>query len=349
MRVLTEMAERGWLPDMFIRHAIRMLDKRRLKRQDYGDLESQRAALAQFIADMRQNPIAVQTEKPKAQHYEVPPEFFKIVLGRHLKYSSCFWDAETTTLDEAEAKMLAITAERAQLDDAMTILELGCGWGALSLWMAEKYPASHIVTVSNAQAQVDFIRAVCQQRGLTNVDVVTAEMSDFDTDITFDRVVSVEMFEHMRNWPKLLERINTWLRPGGKCFLHIFTHRKFAYTFGEDGNKWMSDHFFAGGMMASDDLLLYLQDHLLIESHWRVKGTHYRKTAEAWLANLDGHRKEILPILEKTYGEKNAKRWFQRWRMFFIACVELWGFRNGQEWLVSHYLLRKRDKDQSYC
>ena len=213
MKLWIDMADRGWLPDFVIRTGIRMLDKKRLKFEGRGGIEYQRDALARFIADMRQSPIAICTEKPNEQHYEVPPAFFKLVLGKHLKYSSCFWDSDTQTLDEAEARMLTLTAERAQLADGMDILELGCGWGSLSLWMAEKYPASRITAVSNSELQRKFIQTTCQERGSTNLKVITADMNDFSTPLKFDRVVSVEMFEHMRNWQQLLARVNTWLRP----------------------------------------------------------------------------------------------------------------------------------------
>jgi cyclopropane-fatty-acyl-phospholipid synthase len=243
--------------------------------------------------------------------------------------------------------MLQLTCKRAELSDGMQILELGCGWGSLSLWMAENYPNSKITAVSNSGSQKEFIMTRAAERKLTNLQVITADMNDFSTDQTFDRVVSVEMFEHMRNWPRLLNRINNWLKPDGKLFVHIFTHRKFAYLYETDGrDDWMGRHFFTGGIMPSDDLILQLQNQLVVERHWRINGEHYSRTAEEWLANMDKNRKSIMPIMQKTYGKPSAQRWFQRWRIFFMACAELWGFHGGNEWLVSHYLLGKRLLDK---
>ena len=239
--------------------------------------------------------------------------------------------------------MLALTGKRAELGDGQRILELGCGWGSLSLWMARHYPASKITAVSNSKPQRRFIESKIAERGLNNLQVITADMNDFSTDGRYERVVSVEMFEHMRNWPLLLERIANWLTPDGKLFIHIFTHRRYAYTFEAMGaDNWMGRYFFSGGMMPSDDLLLHLQDRLAVENHWQVNGRHYSLTAEAWLANMDQNRDRIVPIMQDVYGHENAGRWFQRWRIFFMACAELWGFREGREWLVSHYLLRNK-------
>ena len=341
--MLIDMADRGLLPDRLIRMGIRFLDKQRLAQEDRSHSEAQSDNIDRFIAHMHESPIAVHTNEANEQHYEVPADFFTEVLGKHMKYSGCYWPDGVRGLDEAEEAMLALTCERAEISEGMRILELGCGWGSLSLWMAQRYPKSRIVAVSNSASQREYISVRAAERNLINLQVITADMNDFSTDQKFDRVVSVEMFEHMRNWPRLLERIGAWLTPEGKLFIHIFTHRKFAYAY-ETGGKddWMGRYFFTGGIMPSDDLLFRLQGCLEVERHWRVNGRHYSQTAEAWLANMDNNQKKIMPVMEETYGQKDASRWFQRWRIFFMACAELWGYRGGREWLVSHYLLSQR-------
>ncbi len=338
--MIDSLLARDLLPDWLIRVGIRRLLRQRLR--EIAHPEPARRA-AEFAADLRTRPIAVNTADSKEQHYEVPTAFYLRCLGPRLKYSSCLYERADDTLARAEERMLALTTERARLADGQRILELGCGWGSLTLWMAEKFPTARITGVSHSRTQREHILAEAARRGLRNVEIVTCDMNDFDTAAgEFDRVVSVEMFEHMKNWPALLARIARWLKPGGHFFAHVFVHSTTPYHFEvRDETDWMSRYFFTGGMMPSHDLFPRFQDDLRLVEDWKVNGTHYARTAEDWLRNMDAHRAEILPLFAATYGAEHATRWWVYWRVFYLACAELWWFRGGEEWHVSHYLFRK--------
>ena len=342
--VALNIAELGWVPDAAIRQGIRQLLRRRLREIEGRGAPSAAQKQMQLIERMRAAPVALVPDAANAQHYEVPVEFFQHVLGPHLKYSSAFWPAGTVTLAEAEAAALRESCAHADLRDGHTILELGCGWGSLTLWMATKFPNCRITAVSNSASQRRYIEA--QARALHvegRLQVMTCDMNLFDLPPgRFDRVVSVEMFEHMRNWSALFERIRRWLKPDGKFFMHVFAHRAVPYFFEDRGaDDWMSRHFFTGGMMPSDGLALTCQRHLSCVARWRWDGSHYEETANAWLRNMDAAREPLRPVLERIYGPAQAGVWWARWRIFFMACAELFGFEDGQQWWVSHYLFEK--------
>jgi len=326
--------EKGWVPDFLIRAKIRSLLRERLKKEENSSEDA-------FVRLIGKQPIAVETLTANDQHYEVPAPFFELVLGRRLKYSCGFYEKDARSLNEAEEHMIALSAQRAGLSDGMDILELGCGWGSLSLWMAQHYPKAHITAVSNSQGQRKYIEDRARDTGLNNIRVVTCDMNVFGTYDRYDRVVSVEMFEHMRNIPALLKKISGFMKESAKLFVHIFTHARHSYLFeNKDDSDWMARHFFSGGMMPSKSLYHRFQEDLSLISEWNVNGINYQKTANAWLQNLDRRQEEVLKIFSTTYGNE-AKLWIARWRVFFMACSELWGFAEGKEWSVSHYLFEK--------
>lgn len=331
--------EMGLVPDTAIRAGIRRLLQKRLVEISAGDIATSADALNEFVEDMNGSAVALVPQLANEQHYEVPAEFFTQVLGRHRKYSSCFWQDANSDLDQAEADALKVTCERAGIKNGMEVLDLGCGWGSLSLWIAEHFPDCQVTSVSNSAGQRRFIERQALDRKLDNIKVLTCDMNLFAAPGTYDRIVSVEMFEHMRNYRKLFKRVNAWLKPGGHFFMHIFCHRHCAYAFEDNGkDDWMSRHFFSGGIMPSFDLPLRFQDDLKIRQRWAWDGTHYEKTSNAWLRNMDLNKDKIIPILEQTYGQADAQKWFMRWRMFFMACAELFAHAEGQEWFVGHYL-----------
>lgn len=332
----TELAERGYIPDFLIRYATRKISLDHLKDvQKAGDAGQQT-----FVQALKDSPIAIETQAANDQHYEVPARFFELTLGQHLKYSCAYWGKETETLDQAEANMLSLCCTRAEIEDGMQILELGCGWGSMTLWMAENFPKANITAISNSHSQREFIQQRAASKGLDNVTIITANAAEFDTDANqFDRVVSIEMFEHMRNWGKLYANVARWLKPSGKLFQHVFAHKTHGYLYDANGeDNWMAKYFFTGGIMPYMDLPREFDQDLNLANSWFVNGQHYQKTSAAWLALTDKHKAEILPLFQQTYGD-DYKVWFQRWRMFYLAVEEFFGLAKGEEWGVAHYLL----------
>jgi cyclopropane-fatty-acyl-phospholipid synthase len=333
------LAEKGWLPDWSIRLGIRLMCARRLRQERAGELEQTAARFQHRLTQLRQSPIAVSVDAANDQHYELPAELFEHVLGRRLKYSCAYYPRGDETLDQAEVAMLALYAQRAELADGQDILELGCGWGSLTLWMAERYRAARITAVSNSASQRAYIEAQCMLRGCTNVRVITDDVNRLSVEAqSYDRCLSVEMFEHMRNYERLLQRIASWLRPGGKLFAHLFVNRNHMYPFETQGeDNWLGRHFFTGGLMPAADTLLWFQRDLSIERVWHVQGTHYERTANDWLSNQDRHADKVMRTLVEVYGADLAGVWFQRWRIFWMACAELFGYDEGRQWFVAHY------------
>jgi cyclopropane-fatty-acyl-phospholipid synthase len=323
------------LPDPLTRAGIRWLVEQTRRRLAAESPQFEDA----FARDMAAHPIAENTAEANAQHYELPPEFFALALGPRRKYSCCLY-APGADLAAAEVASLEETCRHADLADGQSVLELGCGWGSLSLWMAQRYPGSRITAVSNSHSQRGYIEGEARRLGLTNLTVITADMNSFSIDRSFDRIVSVEMFEHMSNWAALLARVRGWCKPDGRLFIHIFTHAATPYRFDvKDPADWVAQHFFAGGVMPSHGLIGRFGDLFAVEQDWRWNGVHYEKTALDWLANYDRNAEAVMTILRGVYGDQ-ARLWFRRWRLFFLATAGLFGHRGGTEWGVSHYRLR---------
>lgn len=340
--MLDTLVSSGLVPDFIIRTGIRKLLKERIAEIKPVPPETLEEAKMKFIQMMKTSPLALKTRDANEQHYEVPTEFYLYALGPNLKYSCAYFE-DGDSLEQAEIKMLERTVAMAKIQSGDKVLELGCGWGSLTLFMAKKFPDCQITAVSNSATQKAFIDQKAKERGLTNIRIITSDMNLFEIDEKFDRVVSVEMFEHMRNYEVLLSRISQWLNDKGTLFVHIFVHRSTPYLFEvKNESDWMSKYFFSGGMMPSDDIFTYFQDKFQLKEHVRYNGTHYSRTSEEWLKNTDRNKDQIMDIFKNHYGTKEAGKWFEYWRIFFMACSELWKFDNGREWFVSHYLLEKK-------
>lgn len=333
----------GYIPIPVLRRGIRAQLAVRKQEITFPDVGAALAHKLSFVEDLKKRPIAINTEDANKQHYEVATEFIQMCLGPRMKYSCCLYPTGRETLAEAEELMLASYVEKAGLKPGMKILDLGCGWGSLSLYLAQHLPTCEITALSNSRTQKVFIDAAAKERGFTNLTVVTGDVKEYNFPAaSFDRVMSVEMFEHMKNYAFLLAKVSEWLRPEGKLFVHIFCHKDQPYDYLEtDG--WMSQYFFAGGTMPSSDLFLYFQDHLTVENHWAINGKHYSRTCEDWLKLQLSHKREAEPFLAQTYGKGQVTRWYNRWIVFYLACSELFNYNDGNEWYVTHMLMKKKE------
>jgi len=336
------------LPDPLLRSAIRLILKRKTKLQQIEDIEERQAYILSFVENLEKGKIAVHTDDANEQHYELPPKFFEAVLGKWLKYSCGYWSnfpelsSASEYLDQSEEDMLALTCKRAGVEEGQQILDLGCGWGSAALYMAREYPGAQITAVSNSAPQIEHINGEAEKLGYRNLAVMKADINDLELPKKFDRVVTVEMFEHMRNYKALLDKVSGFIKPGGKLFIHIFSHHTYPFLYeNRSEGDWMARHFFTGGTMPSKDLLHYFLDHFSLEQQWAVSGKHYSYTLEAWLQKMDRQREHIYPLFMETYGEEEAEKWWNYWRLFFLSCAEFFGFRDGNEWFVSHYLLSR--------
>ena len=333
-----EKLEHGQVSDHTVRKLIRYGLARLLAEKNTPDADTQRGLFLDFVRQLQQSPISLSTLEANTQHYEVPTAFFQLLLGKRLKYSAGYWPEGVSSLDDAEEAMLKLTCERAHIADGQSILDLGCGWGAFSLYVAEAYPHCHITGLSNSHSQKAFIDAQAARQGIRNLRIITADIAEFESIATFDRIVSIEMFEHLRNYEQLLTKLAPWLKPDGWLFVHMFTHLKHAYLM---ENNWLAAHFFTGGMMPSDALLLSFNQAFSVKTQWHINGVHYQKTSEAWLENLDTHKTPVLDIFSRVYGPEKALRMLVMWRVFLMTCAESFGYNAGKEWMVSHYLLAR--------
>jgi cyclopropane-fatty-acyl-phospholipid synthase len=339
-RALDAALARGPVPDPLLRAGARWGARRRQRLESRGGVEAQEERRQALLERMRSGPIAELPDHANQQHYELPAELFELMLGPRRKYSGCLWPPGTGTLEQAEETTLALTCSRAGVVDGMRILDLGCGWGSLSLWLAERHPHAHITAVSNSTRQRELISAQGERLGLDNLEVITADINDFQPRRRFDRVLSIEMFEHMRNWRELLRRTAGWLEDDGRLFVHVFSHRNLPYRF---EGTWAAERFFTAGLMPSHDLIAHFQEHMLLERTWAHPGTHYARTLEAWLARLDENHERALGVLRAATGSpRQARASLARWRLFLIATAEMWRSGRGERWLISHYRLRPR-------